>query len=213
MPTKDKSQKAQHITTPIGIASYPYLTRPDTKFDSDGEYRVGLILPASDAKSLMKTINEAIKDSVEKAKKDNPQKAKKIQAAKAPYSEVTDEEGNETGEVQFNFKMKAKITPRNGGEPFEVRPALFDAKGKPLPKTVKIGGGSKVKVCAELSPYFTDLVGAGISLRLKAVQVIELVEYNGQSADKFGFGVEDGFDYESEEGPVNTDGTDNEADF
>ncbi len=214
MPTKTK-EKVKQITTPAGTASYPFLTRPNTKFDADGEYRVTLILPANEAKPLMKSIDEAMKESFEKAKSDNPKKAKSIRMAKPPYTNVTDDNGNETGDIQFGFKMKAKITPRNGGEPFEVKPALFDAAGQSLPKTVSIGSGTKMKICAELIPYFTDLVGAGITLRLKAVQIIELIEYNGQTADKFGFGVEEGFVFGSDETPDagTAQGLDDEADF
>jgi hypothetical protein len=214
MPTKAK-EKVKQITTPTGTASFPFLTRPNTKFDPDGEYRVTLVLPIEDAKPLMQTIDEAMTEAFEKAKTNNPNKVKSIRMAKPPYSEVTDDEGNETGEIQLAFKMKAKITPRNGGEPFEVKPALFDAAGQSLPKSVSIGSGTKMKVCAELIPYFTDLVGAGITLRLKAVQIIELIEYNGQSADKFGFGVEDGFVYASDESPDTgvEAGFDDEADF
>jgi len=190
--TKTK-EKNKQVTTQTGVASYPFLTRPNTKFDSDGEYRVNLILPLKEAKDLMKTIDVAMKESLEAAKKENPKKASKIKLANTPYSMVTDDEGKETGNVQFNFKMKAKITPRNGGEPFEVRPAIFDATGQPISKTLSIGSGTKMKVCADLVPYFTDLVGAGISLRLKAVQIIELVEYQGQTADRFGFDSEEGY--------------------
>jgi hypothetical protein len=190
-----KKERLKQITTPPGKASYPYLTRPDTKFDPDGDYKVNLILAADEAEKLMAEIDEALEESYQKAIQDNPTKAKKIKKANPPYSEVTDDEGNETGEIQFVFKSKAKITPRNGGEPFEIRPALFDAKGQALPRSVNIGGGSLIKVCGELSPYHTDLVGAGVSLRLKAVQVLELVEFNGQSADRYGFDVEDGFEF------------------
>jgi hypothetical protein len=72
---------------------------------------------------------------------------------------------------------------------------LFDAKGKPLSKDIKIGGGSKMKVSYEILPYYTAIAGAGISLRLKAVQVIDLVEYSsGGSGESYGFGKEDGYE-------------------
>ncbi len=211
MPSKVK-EKAVQLVSPIGTASYPFLTRPDTKFDSDGEYRVGLLLSATEAQEMMKAIDAAMTDSLEKAKKENPQKAKKIQMAKPPYFEVTDDDGNETVDIQFNFKLKAKVTPRNGGEPIELRPKLFDAAGTPIvSKDIRIGSGSRIKVCADISPYHTDLVGAGVTLRLKAVQIIELVEYLGQSADKFGFGVETGYTQAGTE--ATEEPSDDEADF
>lgn len=213
MPTKTKDTVKQ-ITTPTGMATYPFLTRPNTKFDSDGEYKVNLILPLDKARGLMQEIDEAMNESFDKAKAENPKKAKSIRLAKPPYTEVTDDDGNETGEVQFAFKMKAKITPRNGGQPFEVRPAIYDATGKPIPQNeLKIASGSKVKVCAELVPFFTDLVGAGITLRLKAVQIIELVEYQGVSAERFGFGSEEGYTFGSDDTADSSEGNDDEADF
>ncbi len=203
----------KRITTPVGTASYPYLTRPDTKFNPDGEYRVGLILPASEAKSLIKTIDEAMTDSLKEAKAENPKKSKKMKQANPPYAELTDDEGNETGEVQINFKQKALIKPKNG-QPFEKRPALFDSKGVPLPSNITIGSGSKLKVSFEIHPYYTDLVGAGVSLRLMGVQVLELVEYTGQSADSFGFEKEDGFEYKATDSNADDDDDfDDEADF
>ena len=109
--------------------------------------------------------------------------------------------------MTFRFKLKAKVTPKQG-DPFEQRPAIFDAKGKPL-QEAKIGGGSKVKVAYELIPYYTAIAGAGVSLRLKAVQVIDLVEFSGgASADAFGFGEEEG--YEAEDTPAQSNGFTNE---
>jgi hypothetical protein len=195
------------IVTPTGVAVYPYLTKPDTQFDSDGEFKVGLVLPLSEAQSLMDSIDTAMSESLEKAKSENPTKAKKIKAANPPYTEVTDEDSNETGEIKFNFKMKAKITTKDGTV-INQRPGIFDAAGQPI-MNATIGGGSKMKVSAELVPYFTDLVGAGITLRLKAVQVIELVEYTGKTADRYGFKAEDG--YRVNETGLEMD--DDEADF
>jgi hypothetical protein len=190
MANKPK-EKMELLVTPIGIAVYPYLTKPDTQFDADGEFKVGLVLSAKEAKAVMATIDKAMAGTLEKAKNENPTKAKKIKAANPPYTEVTDEEGQETGEIKFNFKMKAKITTKDGTV-INQRPGIFDAAGNAI-MNASIGGGTKMKVSAELVPYFTDLVGAGITLRLKAVQVIELVEYTGKTADKFGFKAEDGY--------------------
>ena len=32
------------FTTPVGVAAFPYLSTPDTKFNEEGEYKVNLIL-------------------------------------------------------------------------------------------------------------------------------------------------------------------------
>lgn len=189
--------KAQRYTTPAGIAQYPYLTKPDTKFNSDGEYKISVEIPGAAAQDIVTFLDEQFAASVAKAKKENP--GKKIKEGDVPYS-VNDD----TGKVTVRFKLKAKVTPKQG-DPFEQRPALFDAKGKPIGADAKIGGGSKVKVAYELVPYYTAIAGAGISLRLKAVQVIDLVEFSGgASSEAYGFGEEEG--YEAEDTPAAQNG-------
>jgi hypothetical protein len=189
--------KNPRYTTPAGIAQYPYLTKPDTKFNPDGEYKISVEIPGAAAQDIVTFLDEQFEASVAKAKKDNP--GKKIKEGDVPYS-VNDD----TGKVTVRFKLKAKVTPKQG-DPFEQHPALFDAKGKPIGADAKIGGGSKVKVAYELVPYYTAIAGAGISLRLKAVQVIDLVEFSGgASSEAYGFGEEEG--YEAEDTPAAQNG-------
>lgn len=189
--------KNPRYTTPAGIAQYPYLTKPDTKFNPDGEYKISVEIPGAAAQDIVTFLDEQFAASVAKAKKENP--GKKIKEGDVPYS-VNDD----TGKVTVRFKLKAKVTPKQG-DPFEQRPALFDAKGKPIGPDAKIGGGSKVKVAYELVPYYTAIAGAGISLRLKAVQVIDLVEFSGgASSEAYGFGEEEG--YEAEDTPAAQNG-------
>jgi hypothetical protein len=200
--------KNPRYTTPTGVAQYPRLTKPDTKFNPDGEYKVKLEIPGDSASDLTTFLDEQFEMAVAKAKKDNP--GKKIKEGNAPYE--TDED---TGKVVVSFKLKAKVTPKNG-DPFEQRPALFDAKGKPI-KDVNVGGGSTMKIAYEVVPYYTAIAGAGVSLRLKAAQIINLVEFSGgASAEGFGFGEEEG--YEAEDTPAAQNGftdeeTSNNSDF
>lgn len=189
--------KNPRYTTPAGIAQYPYLTKPDTKFNPDGEYKISVEIPGAAAQDIVTFLDEQFAASVAKAKKENP--GKKIKEGDVPYS-VNDD----TGKVTVRFKLKAKVTPKQG-DPFEQRPALFDAKGKPIGADAKIGGGSKVKVAYEMVPYYTAIAGAGVSLRLKAVQVIDLVEFSGgASSEAYGFGEEEG--YEAEDTPAAQNG-------
>jgi hypothetical protein len=191
--------KTPRYTTPAGIAQYPYLNKPDTKFNPDGDYKISLEIPGAAAQALVTFLDEQFSASIVKAKKENP--GKKIKEGDVPYA--IDED---TGKVTVRFKLKAKVTPKQG-DPFEQRPAIFDAKGKPLTgdNLPNIGGGSKVKVAYELIPYYTAIAGAGVSLRLKAVQVIDLVEFSGGAgSEAYGFGKEEG--YEAEETPAAANG-------
>lgn len=190
----DKKKRAESHLTPAGIAQYPRLSKPDTKFKPEGEYKVTLIVDGETSAPLRAKIDAAMLTSLAAAKKDLvPAKAKLIKAASdKPYKPVLDEEGEETGKYSFNFKMKAVIETRTG-ERINKRPSLFDAKGKPLdPAKVSVGGGSVVKVSFEMYEFYTPAVGAGVSLRLLAVQIIKLVEYTGgRDAAGYGFGVEE----------------------
>lgn len=189
-----EQKKPTYHITPAGIAQYPRLTKPDTKFKVDGEYKVTLILPGAEAQPLIELIDAAMAESLVKARKDNPAKAKTIKAATdKPYKAETDDEGNETGNYKFNFKMAAKVTSKKSGNSWEQKPSLFDAKLKPLANP-KIGGGSTIKVKFEMYQFYTALVGAGVSLRLLAVQIIDLVEYSRNEAE--GFGEEEGYEGE-----------------
>ena len=55
-----------------------------------------------------------------------------------------------------------------------------------------IWGGSELKVNAALYPYFSPMNGAGVSLKIKAVQVIALVE-GSEGASRFGFSETNGY--------------------
>lgn len=190
--------RAPRFVTDTGIAVYPYLIEPDTQFNADGEYKVKLRL-SPDSKvydekrkaltDIQSFIDEKMEAALEKAQQENKGK---IKEADAPYT--IDEE---TGEVLVNFKLKAKGQTRDGKE-FEQKPALFDAKGKPFDGEA-LWGGSRIKVSFEVVPFYTKLIGAGVTLRLKAVQVIELkAGGSGGNADSYGFGEEEGYEAEDE---------------
>lgn len=116
-------------------------------------------------------------------------KGKAIKQANLPYeNEVV--ESKETGNIEFKFKRKAQIIASDGKViPFKV--AIFDSAGKPLIDT-NVWSGSKMKVSAELMPWYTAMAGAGVSLRLRAVQITELVEGGAGSAEGYGFDKVDG---------------------
>lgn len=185
-------------TSPKGIAAWPRLTEPDCKFDPSGMYSVNLRLSANDAAAFMAQIDNAHKGQVAEVIKELKGKGKppKVKEADMPYKPVLDEDGNETGEVEFKFKLKAMAGSKD--KQWAQKPRLFDAKGKPLPADVKIGSGSTIKVGYELFPYYVPSVGCGVSLRVLAVQVIDLVEYSGGSFKDFGFNEEEGFEATAE---------------
>ena len=176
------------ITTKVSVASeaiYPHLVKPDVRFNELGEYKVTLKISKSDATEMVRSVNQSILDSLAKAEKDN--KGKKVKEAPKPYTEEGDY-------VFFKYKMKATGTNHKTKEKFVQRPALFDAKNNPIDTATLIWGGSKMKIAYSLVPYFTPMLGAGITARIKAVQVIELVEGKQMNL----FDKQDGYEAKSE---------------
>ncbi len=159
------------MVTPVGTANYCWISRPDTTFNPDGTYQTNLILDKEnlEVKSLCKILKQAYTDS---------QKPKK-KKGKAPYWT------NDAGDIEMKFAQKSVIRTK-AGEEFKKTVAVLDSKNKPC--KLNIGRGTTMKVAFEIAPY--DYNGCGITLRLKAVQVLELVEYDG--GQEFGFEEEDG---------------------
>lgn len=207
------SDKKKYVrgTSPKGTAAWPRLTEPDCTFDPNGMYSVNLRLSMDDAKSLITQIDNAHKAQVAEVVKELKSKGKppKVKEADMPYKPVLDEDGNETGEVEFKFKLKAMAGSKD--KQWAQKPRLFDSKGKPLSTGVKVGSGSTIRVGYELFPYYVPSVGSGVSLRVLAVQVLELVEYGGGSFKDYGFNEEDGFEA-AEQPAATSDSTEDDAD-
>lgn len=201
-------KKSVQFVTPKGRFSFPKLHEPDTKFKKEGEYSVKLILGAEDAQALIAKLQPLHDEAVEQGKEKYaalPVKTRKQTEFKVTpfYSPVYDKETEEeTGEYEFNFKMTASGEIKSGpkaGQKWTRKPQLFDAKGKPLPKSVQIWSGTIGKVAFEVGEgYYTTAAGAGISLRLNAVQVIELVSGGKKDAKGYGFTQEDGYEADEE---------------
>lgn len=185
----EERKKLPTHTTTKGVAKFCYLNKPNETFKVEGEYSVDFVQSPAEAKPLITLIDAAMQDSLEQAKKDNP-KLKKIQVADPPYKNDTDKDGNETGLIKFKFKAKASGTKKDKTT-WTFRPRIFDAKGVPMPSTVSIWGGSVVRISFQIAPFYTAKVGAGVSLRLQAVKVLELKSGQGKDAASYGFGEEE----------------------
>jgi len=190
------STKLPRVTTPAGTAIWPKLNEPDRKFQPEGVYEVTLRLPEGEAEVLIEKFMEVYSESYRTICSKEGKKA--LKKAALPWKQAEDwDKETETkvekpGFTDFKFKMKAKVTPRNG-KSWEQRPALFDAKLNPLPVDADpIGGGSIIKVSTEVYAWYSASLGFGLTLRPKAVQVIDLKTYTAD-AGSHGFESEDGF--------------------
>jgi len=177
------------ITTPKGRARWPKLNEPDRKFNHNGEYSAELALEGEDAEQLKAKL-EAIYEK-EYERMCIREGKKKLKRCPLPIKAVTDQNGEETGETGFRFKLKALVETRDGRS-WEQRPDLFDAQGNCMSEA--IGGGSLIRISSEPAPWYTVSLGFGLTLRLRGVQVLELKAPSGGDATSYGFEKEEGFE-------------------
>ena len=93
------------------------------------------------------------------------------------------------GDFEIYAKQVAQRQTKKGLLTFTI--PVFDSKGSKLPASPAIGSGSTLKLSVEVYTWYTDLQGFGYTLRLKAVQLLELIEYNNGSSSSFGFSAEE----------------------
>jgi len=166
------------ITTPVGIARYASLNKPDTKFDEVGVYKVNLEMSAEDAEPFLKQVESLLAEFI--AAKKIELKKDKLKLHAAPWEE-------NDGQVQLKLKVKA-LGKDKAGETYSRAPKLFNAAGEVI--TDNIGGGSKLKVAVVPYCWYTASLGAGVTLQPKAIQVLDLVTWgDGGSAAAYGFDV------------------------
>jgi hypothetical protein len=183
MSKMNDKPKYVRLVSPKGVAVYPRLNTPSTKFKEEGEYSVKLAIPTADATQYLEQIKsitrEFYKEQCALLKKE------KLNVRAFPWEEDGDK-------VIVKFANIAKITAKSG-QVYEMKVALLDSKGNPI--TDLIGAGSILKVAAEIKPWYVPAMGVGVSLRLKAVQVIDLKSPSQLvSAEQFGFSTdEEGF--------------------
>lgn len=199
----EKKQQRKRYVTPTGTAVFPYLTKPDTKFKEEGEYRVKLRMSAADAAPIIELVDAEMavirKDEKLIAAQKKQPKGKGI-PENSPYKNVVDDNGDETGEVEFNFAAAASGVSKKDGKPWTRKIDVFDAKKNKIKG--EVWGGSQIKVAYTIGSYFINAkVGYGVKLYLEAAQVIELVQGGQRNADAYGFGEEEGYEAEDDAAP------------
>lgn len=187
-----KKQKGEVMRTPVGTAIWPKLGTADTKFATTekphGHYSVGLVLPMSDPRvaSMIERLEELRQEAIAEGQA-ACKPGKRVIEAQYGWSNEVDEQGQETGNVVVNLK-KPGAFERDDGTIVKMKVDAFDSAGGKLDKATldRMGSGTKLAAIFEASKFATGL-GAGVSLRLQAVQVRELVEFGSRSAEAYGF--------------------------
>lgn len=184
MATTEKKQK---LLTPIGEAKWTFLSTPKAPFkDKYGRekgspsYQISVTFEQADPKwgPWAKRIFDIVNALPVQADDMNRKLSKHL-----PFKKEKDKDGKLTGLLIATFKTGEKYRP---GVFYKKSPA--NPTGA-LDPSVKIGNGSKVIVSYTENTY--DTFGGGMNLYLSGVQIIELVEYQSQSAESYGFQLED----------------------
>lgn len=187
--------KGEKFTTPVARFQYPKLITPDTTYNPDGEFKVQAVMEAADAQDLADKLDGLLAKHKESLKSQAP--TQKFKLADLPWAFDT---VDGLACVVIKCKMKAAGVDRDG-KPWSRKPALFDAKGKPVTdrdSLKSMWSGTVGRVSFMATPFYSPAIGAGITLRLQAVQIISLVE-SGGDASSHGFGEEDGWTSSTEQ--------------
>lgn len=160
------AEKKQRFITPVGEAKWAWLHKPKAPYQGDAE---------KGSKFMIDVCFDTVKDPAW-AKWGADLRAM-ANGLKLPIKKEMDENDQPTGRLFVTFKTGEKYPP-----------GVFDRYGKTIPESVMIGNGSKVRVSYTVNHY--DGFGGGINLYLSAVQVVDLVEYKGRSAEGYGFTAE-----------------------
>lgn len=194
------------ITTPKGTALWTSLNKPDVRYKAEGVYEVKLAFD-SDDEAVQKLVSkleavrdEKLKEIVDELTADGKAGlAKKITTVDIFDVEEDPESGDETGRIIKKFKMTASGISKKTNKTWSRKPEFFNAKGKKLEAAPNVGSGSVLKISFEPFAYYTPKdKQVGVSARLEAVQIIDLVAFGERDASGYGFGEEDGYDEEPE---------------
>ncbi|WP_248914707.1 hypothetical protein [Pseudomonas moorei] len=182
--------------SPAGELISPFLVSPD----SAGFYKTKLKVRADEPlavkfRELLEKVQQEEHDrQVQEAESKKKGSGKKVKLADLP-SEETEEDGVDY--LVFNFRALASYTVKETGQVVQRKIALFDGKGKALTHELKIGTGTVARISVFVSPFYTALLGAGVTLRIRAVKILKLGIDPELTATAFGFG-DDESDFEGD---------------
>ena len=171
-PKLDQTYRYDNSIPPNGKTVPCGPTEENAKFEMDFK------MTESQAKDLYKHMAKAYKAE---AAKNWPAMPKPVEVFDR------DDEGNFIGSVQLRGQFKGVVT-----EP----PLIVDSHNKKLPPEFRLTTGSTVNLAVVFVPY--NMSSSGVSLRIRAVQVVSLVEKKPHSPFAM---VDDGWSLEDEDDP------------
>lgn len=165
--------KFPFFTTPMALeCRWPYIQKPDTQFGEPGEYKIDLPADQELIDALSEFYEESFKEFLAECETDKKLKGAELKRLQAmDMSELIKEYTKD--DKTFTY-LRAKT---------KYKPAVYDSRGQKA-ADMPVYGGDKVKVQMVINPWCSAM-GAGLSLRLRAVQVIERGEYGSGGANPF----------------------------
>jgi hypothetical protein len=196
MTNNNNRIEAVRLTTPVGVAKWPHLVNVDPHESYGGDYSVQLLLDneSAEAQEFVAKI-EQLRDEMHKQMQANMGRKKPWNTPHFPVTDDLDQDGNESG--FYSVKLKSKGSYERGGQTIERKVSFFDASGQKIGNPAQAFGGevpmgSKIAAAIQVAPYQSG-ANFGVSLRIEAIQVIELGSSNAPaSAEARGFTVHDG---------------------
>lgn len=157
-------------TTPVGTAQFPWLEFPNFTFGMPGFYSVRVALPLADAAThaVIAEIARAEQQAITDALTAHPEiAAREIEVANSPYEIL----GNGT-HVIVKFKLPAALRGEDGAWQDQAPPSITG-----LSDGISVGEGSAIRVRFQIRQYYSGRIGAGVTLRLRTVEVVQLVPH------------------------------------
>lgn len=168
------------ITTQKGQCLYAYLDKPEVFEGKEMGYSIQFKTDKEGTDKLIKAIHEEL----EAAKASPEFRGKKWSSE--PFLGYREKDGD----IIFKFKASTSYKTRTG-EVMQRHIPVFDSQNHEVTDKT-MGNGSTVRINFTIIPFNMNARMNGVSLRLNAVQLINLVPFGQQSAAQYGFGTEEG---------------------
>ena len=162
-----------------GIAHWPKLKTPDSY---NGNV-IGYTIQVEPAEGEFDRVMAVFKEVLEQAKGQDEFKGKAW--LENPNMGLVE---NADGSIYLKFKKVHEFRDKKTGEMVKMTVPVYDKHGIPI--DVEVGNGSEVVVAFTPRPYHMNKNNNGLSLRLDAVQVLNL-KTRAMGADYFGFQVDE----------------------
>jgi len=190
-----KKQSFTKVTSPKGTALWAYITKPD-EFNGAEKWKCNVVLPEDEAQDFLEKLKKEAQEAFDKYYAKARPAAKKKMELHVPYEEEYNEDGEPTGNIIIKAQANTGYKDARGNW-HDIKIDVFDAKGRKIENPPLVGNGSTIRMAGYLKPFHMEaLHKAGVTWKLTAVQIIDLVEF-GAGAEAYGFAEEEGFDASS----------------